>query len=81
MATEKEITDIIIRPMLTLYRPPQGMDDNEDRMRLLRTQFIRALVGFDATILVRAWDRVVARHYGWEWPTLQEIIREANLCS
>jgi len=67
--------------MLDLYSPPTGWLETPERLTALKTQFVAALAPYSADTLGRGWKNVVARHYGWHWPTLQEIIREANLCS
>lgn len=81
MATEQEVVDIIIKPMISFYRAPDGMNGDTDKLVAVKTQFVRALSPYTARALESAWDRVISRHYGWEWPTLQEIVREASLCS
>jgi len=84
MATEIEEQRVIVcvlAPMLDLYKAPDGWEQTPERLRALRRQFVTALAPYDTPVLQRAWNNVVARHYGWQWPTLQEIIRECNLCS
>ena len=81
MASYEEVDEIIVRPMQAIYRAPDGMNGDVARLKAVRDQFCKSLSVYDAATLRRAWERVVVRHYGWEWPTLNEIVREASLCS
>lgn len=80
MASKREVVDTIFQPMLDLYNPPDGMV-GEKRLLAVRDQYIKALTPYSKRTLERAWERVRATHYGWTWPTLQEIITECNKCS
>ena len=81
MATDREIIIHVLTPMLDLYKAPDGWVESAERLKALRLQYVTALAPYAVPTLQRGWNNVVARHYGWSWPTLQEIIREMNLCS
>lgn len=78
MASAEEIDEIILTPMLQAYVPPRGMELSEERLQAIRTIYQRGLMPYHEGILRRAWDKTTRNHYGWEWPTLQEIVAECN---
>lgn len=78
MASGSEIDNIILHPLLQTYVPPKGMELTEERLQAVRATFQRGLAPYPPSVLVKAWDKVTRTHYGWEWPTLQEIVAECN---
>jgi hypothetical protein len=78
LASADEIDEIILTPLLRSYVPPKGMELNEDRLQAIRKMYHRGLDPYPVAVLIRAWDKVTRTHYGWEWPTLQEITLECN---
>jgi hypothetical protein len=78
LASGSEIDEIILTPMLRAFVPPKGMELTEERLQTIRAIYQRGLAPYSRVVLVKAWDSVTRNHFGWEWPTLQEIVLQCN---
>ena len=76
MATEQEVIDVVLKPLLSLYRPPAHWSD-EETLLAAKQNYIAALTPFKVKALQQAKAAVVAKHNGWEMPPPSAIVREA----
>jgi len=76
MATEQEVIEVVLKPLLSLYRPPAHWSD-EETLIAAKQNYIEALMPFRLKALQQAKAAVVAKHNGWEMPPPSSIVREA----
>lgn len=80
MATEEEVIEVILRPLLSLYKQPKHWD-SEERVTAAKDAYISALTPFSKKAIEKAKITVIGKHFGWEMPTVAELVKEAHLAS
>ena len=80
MATEEEVVEIILRPLLSLYKQPKHWD-SEERIIAAKEAYIDALKPFSRRAIENAKVAVIGKHFGWEMPTAAELVKEAHRAS
>ncbi|WP_143393946.1 hypothetical protein [Fimbriiglobus ruber] len=68
------VETFIIKPMLTLYPPPQHLRNDPEAFAEALATYVRVLARFDRGTLARAWDQVVASQSYWCWPSPGMIV-------
>tara|TARA_R100001015_G_C4602122_1_gene157076 strand:- start:935 stop:1177 length:243 start_codon:yes stop_codon:yes gene_type:complete len=80
MATEEEVIEVILRPLLSLYKQPKHWD-SEERVVAAKEAYVAALKPFSRRSIENAKIAVIGKHLGWEMPTVAELVKEAHLAS
>lgn len=80
MATENEVIEVVLRPLLSLYKQPKHWD-SEERVIAAKEAYISALTPFSKKSVEKAKVAVIGKHFGWEMPTVAELVKEAHLAS
>ena len=80
MATAEEVIEVVLRPLLSLYKQPKHWD-SEERVTAAKDAYISALLPFGKRAIENAKIAVIGKHFGWEMPTVAELVKEAHLAS